>query len=94
LQESDSRVKYNTAFTTILDASVNLIEVDEVGANVVNIVDRGRFEIFFAKHRAKLERLGLHLIVKQMLDARSECWPTSPRGVESVWELWYVLGSW
>jgi hypothetical protein len=49
LQESDSRVKYNTAFTTILDASVNLVEVDEVGANVVDIVDRGRIEILAAK---------------------------------------------
>jgi hypothetical protein len=49
LQESDSRVKYNAAFTTILDASVNLVEIDEVGAYVVNIVDRGRIEVFAAK---------------------------------------------
>jgi hypothetical protein len=94
LQESDSGVEHNAALATILDTGVNLVKVDEVGTNVVNIVDRGRFEIFLAKQRAKLERLGLHVTVKQILDARSKCRPTSPRGVESVWELLYVLGSW
>jgi hypothetical protein len=94
LQESDSGVKHNATLAAILDASVNLVEVNEVGLNVVNIVGRGRIEVFVAKYCAKLERLDLHVTVKQLLQAQSECRPTSPRGVESVRELLYVIGSW
>ena len=49
MQESDSGVKHNAALAASLDASVNLVKVDEVGTNVVDIVSRGRFEVFLAK---------------------------------------------
>ena len=38
LEQCDGAVKCNTTFTTNLNASVDLIEVDQVGANVVDVV--------------------------------------------------------
>ena len=38
LQERDGSVKDNTTLTTILDSGVDLVEVDEVGADVMDIV--------------------------------------------------------
>ena len=61
LQERDGSVKDNTTLTTILDSGVDLVEVDEVGADVMDVVLRGFVEVFLAESFAKLERLSLHV---------------------------------
>ena len=93
LEQCDGRVEHNTTFATVLDTSVDLIEVDKVGTNVVDVVVRGLLEIFLAQLRAEREGLNLHVTVRDemIVDAR---WNTSPKGVESVWELSYVMASW
>lgn len=49
MQECDGGVKHNTTLATIFDSGVNLIKVDEIGANVMDIVVRGLVKVFLAQ---------------------------------------------
>src|SRR5579863_9994319 len=39
LQECDRGVEHNTTLTAVFDTSMDLVEVDEFGANIMNVVD-------------------------------------------------------
>jgi hypothetical protein len=50
LQKRDGGVKDYTTLAAIFDSGVDLIKVDEVGADIVNVVGRGLVEIFLAQN--------------------------------------------
>lgn len=65
MQERDGGVKDTTTLAAIFDTGVDLVKVDEVGADVVNVVGRGLVEVFLAQDCAKLIRLDLHVTTNQ-----------------------------